>query len=307
MRNYLELCNDILVNGDDRMERTGTGTLSLFDAQLKYDMADGFPLVTVKRVPYRLVASEFIWMAQGRTDLRFLLEHNNNIWNDWPFKKYADDRGINVGTPGNVTYGREMERFKKRILEDPEFNEAYGDLGPVYGYQWRKWRNDTHLNRPEHVDQLQTIIERIKTDPTDRRLLVSAWNPADLHDMALPPCHYAFQFYVRGERFLDLKFHQRSADVFLGLPFDIASYATMLHVVAHLTGLTPGVLTADLGDVHIYKNHIEQVKDMLQRKPRELPRLIVWESLDSIDALTMKDLKLENYVPHPAIKGSVSV
>lgn len=315
MKQYLELLEDVLTNGERREDRTGTGTIAVFDRQLKFDLQDGFPLVTTKRIPFRLVKSELLWMVKGRSDLRFLLEHDNNIWNEWPFKKWVESedyhgKPINFRRRDEPWYEDTLNEFKQRILADDAFSEKYGDLGPVYGVQWRRWRNDTHLDMPEVIDQLQNAIDTIVANPHDRQnMVISAWNPTDKHAQALPPCHYAFQLYVRRGKYLDLKFHQRSADVFLGLPFDIASYATLTHMIAALTGLTPGRLTADLGDTHIYINHISQVEKQLMRRPKALPTLTIWrhEGNQRLEDFSMDDIVLENYRYHAPIKAEVSV
>lgn len=317
MQQYLDLCNKIITEGEYRKDRTGTGTIAIFDAQLKFDLQDGFPLVTTKAVPFNLVASEWLWMVQGRSDLRFLLHHNNNIWNDWPFKKWVlseeyDGVPIIDFDPTDCVYKHEMKRFKQLILDNDDFNEKYGDLGPVYGVQWRKWRNDSHHDYPAFIDQLGNAITTIKMKPHDRQsMLVSSWNPTDKPYQALPPCHYAFQFYVRRGKYLDLKFHQRSADVFLGLPFDIASYGIMVTAVAHITGLVPGRLTADLGDTHIYTNHLDQVDELLRRRPKQLPTLKIIETrtrmLNTLEDFRMDNLVLNDYDHHAAIKAPVSV
>lgn len=304
MRKYAELCHFILNNGEVREDRTGTGTISSFDHQLVFNLEEGFPLLGMKYVPFRLVASEFEWMIKGRTNVRDLMSNNNNIWNEWAFMKWYSSKDYNGPTimkfdNSNKDFVEQMQQFKYNVLSDELFAAIYGELGPVYGAQWRDWDGK--------VDQLKNVVDIIMESPTDRRMLVSAWNPGDLPKMALPPCHYAFQFYVRSSGHLDLKFHQRSADVFLGLPFDIASYALMVHTVANITDLVPGRLIADLGDTHIYLNHVEQVKELLTREMPELPQLTCNRKFKSLDDVDVSEFVLHDYNHSGVLKGEVSV
>ena len=272
MKQYLSLLADILAHGTPKPDRTGTGTLSVFGRQLRFDLTEGFPLLTTKRLHWPSIAHELLWMISGSTNVKDLQKHGVTIWDEW-------------AAPS-------------------------GGLGPIYGYQWRFWPCDYYENPKaasmKHIDQLGDTIERIKSDPHSRRHLVSAWNVADLSDMALPPCHYAFQFYIAYGR-LSLKFDMRSTDVFLGLPFNIASYALLTHLVAKLTGFEPGELVASLGDVHLYTNHIEQAKLQLTREPRPLPKLTVADGVASIDEYRFEHLTLEAYNPHPHIAAKVAV
>ena len=262
---YLNLLRDILENGTPTEDRTGTGTLSVFGRQLRFSLVDGFPLLTTKRVHFRSVAGELLWMLSGSTNVKDLQALGVSIWDEW-------------------------------AQED-------GELGPVYGRQWRNW--ESYEGRPV-VDQIAAVIKGIPTDPHSRRHLVSAWNVADLPDMALPPCHYAFQFYVRGGR-LNCMFQMRGADTFIGLPFNIASYALLTLMIAQVCDLAPGELVVSIGDAHLYRNHIEQARLQLTREPRPLPTVRLTPGIRDIDAFTLADIVLEGYGPHPTIKAEVSV
>lgn len=312
---YLDLCRHVLENGTRKSDRTGTGTMSVFGHQMRFDLKDGFPLLTTKRVPFRLIASELIWFINGDTNIRFLLQHNNNIWNEWAFKKWVEsdeytgsdmtDFGIRSlkDEEFKKVYDEQMEIFKKRVLEEDDFAAKYGELGNVYGKQWRAWKTSTG----ETIDQLKDVIHDIKHNPSSRRLIVSAWNPEDVPtNMALPPCHSLFQFHVADGR-LSCQLYQRSADIFLGVPFNIASYALLTHLIAKECGLEAGEFIHTLGDAHIYLNHEEQVRTQLQREPKELPQLVIDPSFTSIFELSLDQLKIEGYDPHPTIKAPIAV
>ncbi|WP_455675327.1 thymidylate synthase [Pradoshia sp.] len=312
---YLDLCRHVLENGTKKSDRTGTGTMSVFGHQMRFDLKDGFPLLTTKRVPFRLIASELIWFINGDTNIRFLLQHNNNIWNEWAFKKWVESdeyKGPDMTDFGirslkdeefKAAYDEQMEIFKRRVLEEDDFAAKYGELGNVYGKQWRSWKTSTG----ETIDQLKDVIHDIKHNPSSRRLIVSAWNPEDVPtNMALPPCHSLFQFHVADGK-LSCQLYQRSADIFLGVPFNIASYALLTYLIAKECGLEPGEFIHTLGDAHIYLNHEEQVRTQLQREPRELPRLVIDSSFTSIFELKLDQLKVEGYDPHPTIKAPIAV
>lgn len=271
MKQYLSLVQEILDHGEEKRDRTGVGTISIFGAQRKYDLREGFPLVTTKKTLYDAVARELLWFLRGSTNINEGLKEFTPIWNAW-----ADDKG---------------------------------DLGPIYGYQWRKWDkfeidSQTEQCKKSHIDQIKNVIKMIKTNPSSRRLIVSAWNVADVPQMALPPCHLLFQFYVVNGR-LDCQLYQRSADTALGVPFNIASYATLLQMMAQECALVPGVFTHTLGDAHIYLNHIEGIKEQLKREPFPLPTLKIAKK--SFDELVFEDFKLENYQHHPFIKFKIAV
>jgi thymidylate synthase len=264
VRQYLDLVQRILDDGVPKDDRTGTGTLSVFGHQMRFDLAAGFPLVTTKKIHIRSVVAELIWFLRGETNVKWLQEHGVTIWDEW-----ADDNG---------------------------------DLGPVYGHQWRSWPT------PEggHIDQLRRIVDQIQTDPDSRRHVVSAWNVADLDRMALTPCHALFQFYVAEGR-LSCQLYQRSGDVFLGVPFNIASYALLTHMVAQVTGLAPGEFVHTLGDAHLYRNHLDQAREQVGRTPRELPRLWLDPSCRDIDEFEIESVRIDGYDPHPAIKAPIAV
>lgn len=265
MKQYLDLLRDIMENGSDRSDRTGTGTRSVFGRQMRFDLRDGFPLVTTKKIHLKSVVHELLWFLRGDTNVGYLQENGVRIWNEWA---------------------------------DPET----GDLGPIYGYQWRSW--------PDYnggfIDQIARAVETIRRDPDSRRNIVSAWNVGALPDMKLPPCHILFQFYVDRGR-LSMQLYQRSGDCFLGVPFNIASYALLLSMVAQATGLEPGEFVHTLGDAHIYLNHLEQVGTQLEREPRALPRLRLNPDVRDVLAFGYDDIAVEGYDPHPRIEGKVSV
>lgn len=264
MKQYLELIDHILRNGTSKSDRTGTGTLSVFGYQMRFDLGDGFPLVTTKKLHLRSIVHELLWFLGGDTNVRYLRENGVTIWDEW-----ADEEG---------------------------------NLGRVYGAQWRSWR------RPDGgtIDQISAVLNQIRTNPDSRRMIVSAWNPGELDQMALPPCHALFQFYVADGR-LSCQLYQRSADVFLGVPFNIASYALLTSMMAQVTGLRPGEFIHTLGDAHLYENHLDQARLQLQREPRPLPTLKLNPNIDDLFAFRFEDISIENYDPHPHIKAPVAV
>jgi thymidylate synthase len=317
MENYINLASHILKHGHKRMDRTGTGTLAIFGPQLEFDLRDGFPVVTTKRVNMHLVWTELLWMISGSGSLRPLIEAGNNIWNEWPFKKWIEATGQNVDIrqPDSMGYKLSMAWFKGSILNDPEFASKWGDLGPVYGVQWRKWQGWSEANAADGIhirtwiDQLQNAIDTIKSNPTDRRILVTAWNPGELDEMALPPCHMFYQLFVEDD-YLDIKVYQRSADVFLGLPFDIASYATLQSMIGYITGKIPRNLIYTLGDTHIYTNHVDVMTTQVSREPYPLPHINVnthGREINNINDFTIDDLSLIDYKHHKVLRGPVSV
>ncbi len=264
MRQYLDLCQHILDHGTVKHDRTGTGTISVFGYQMRFPMADGFPLLTTKKLHLKSIIYELLWFLQGDTNVHYLQEHGVRIWNEW-----ADENG---------------------------------ELGPVYGEQWRRWRDYNGGT----IDQIKNVLEQIKHNPDSRRMMVSAWNPAQVDEMALPPCHCLFQFYVADGR-LSLQLYQRSADVFLGVPFNIASYALLLQMMAQVTGLQTGDFVHTLGDAHIYLNHLDQVRLQLTRQPRPLPMMKLNAEKKDLFTFEYEDFQLLNYDPHPHIAGVVSV
>lgn len=292
MRQYLKMLRHIQKHGNDRGDRTGTGTRSVFGYQTRFDLAEGFPLITTKKMPWRIVVHELLWFISGETSIRPLLANNVKIWTDWPLDRYRKATGNNIS----------QDAFEALILEDEKFAKDWGDLGPVYGKQWRFWE-DGNGNR---IDQLQDVIDRIRRDPESRRLIVNAWNVADLPAMALPPCHSFYQFYVSNGT-LSCELYQRSADVFLGVPFNIASYSLLTMMVAQVCGLKPGEFIHSFGDLHRYNNHKRQVRLQLTRKPFSLPKVRLNPERREIDEFVFEDFTLENYQAHSHIAAPVSV
>lgn len=314
MKQYLDLCEHILHNGTKKEDRTGTGTLSVFGYQMRYDLNEGFPLMTTKKTAFRLIVSELLWFIKGDTNVKALLAENNHIWDEWAFAQWVNSdeyQGPDMADFGRrsqkdeefaAAYKEQLGIFQEKILNEPEFAEKYGDLGPVYGKQWRSWAKTDGGT----IDQLKDVIESIKTNPDSRRHLVTAWNPEFIGDMALPPCHIMFQFYVADGK-LSCQLYQRSADVFLGVPFNIASYALLTHLIARECGLQVGDFVHTTGDTHLYSNHIEQVKEQLTREPKELPTVKINEDVASIFDMELSDITIEGYDPHPRIKAPVAV
>jgi thymidylate synthase len=354
-KQYTDLLQNILDNGVTKQDRTGTGTISVFGRQIRHKMSDGFPLLTTKKIHFKSIVTELLWFLQGRTDLRYLLENNCHIWTGDAYKVYDKDFDaeyppFSAPYPSRLT----MQEFEQKIMDDDEFNRMYGDLGPIYGKQWRKWRgqdgmigekdeNGTRIITWNQIDQIQNLISDLKTNPDSRRLMVSAWNVGELNQMVLPPCHYGFQVYTRelseAERFhwygnkigshmhhdhivqemnennvptraISLMWNQRSVDTFLGLPFNIASYGLLLEIIAKEVNMVPDELIGNLGDVHLYSNHIEQAKEQITREPYGLPTLKIEGNEPSIIYKTKywkpKDFTIENYQSHPSIKAPLS-
>ncbi len=302
MHAYLELLKDVRDNGIGKDDRTGTGTRSVFGRQLRCNLADGFPLLTTKKVFLKGIIHELLWFIRGDTNIRYLVENGVGIWNEWPFQNYLNRQGLSEGLiKHSPEWQRELQVFIEQIKRDQGFAEQWGELGPVYGRQWRNFSG---------IDQLEWVINEIKTNPTSRRLIVSAWNPADIEEMSkagLPPCHTLFQFYVSADNKLSCQLYQRSADLFLGVPFNIASYALLTMMVAQVCGLEPGDFVHAFGDVHIYNNHTEQMDEQLSRTPKTLPTLSLNPDIDSLFDFSFEDFTLENYDPEPSIKAPVAV
>lgn len=311
---YLQLERDILMNGNDKSDRTKTGTKSLFGYQMRFDLSQGFPLLTTKKVPFGLIKSELLWFLKGDTNIQYLLKHKNHIWDEWAFKNYIESSQYTgpdmtdfghrslLETDFKKEYEVQKNLFCDKIIEDDEFAKKFGELGDVYGSQWRNWKT----RQGDTIDQIKDVIEAIKKTPDSRRLIVSAWNPEDVPNVALPPCHTLFQFYVADGK-LSCQLYQRSGDVFLGVPFNIASYALLTHLIAKEVGLEVGEFIHTLGDAHIYNNHIEQVKEQLSREVQPMPKLWLNPDKNSIFEYDMTDIKIEDYNPAPPIKAPVAV
>lgn len=301
MKQYLDLMRHIRDSGVRKEDRTGTGTLSIFGYQMRFDLREGFPLVTTKKVHLKSIIHELLWFIQGDTNIRYLAKNGVNIWNDWPFQSWLRETGQDEKYPMYTPQWREqMKLFVERVIADDKFAKEYGELGPVYGHQWRNF---------EGVDQLAQIVEDIKTNPDSRRLIVSAWNPKDIPVMAksgLPPCHTLFQFYVTEGR-LSCQLYQRSADVLLGVPFNIASYALLTLMIAQVSGLQPGEFVHTFGDAHLYSNHMEQVEEQLSREPRPLPVMSINPTVTDLFSFQYDDFELKDYDPYPPISAPVAV
>jgi thymidylate synthase len=347
-KKYQDLLQDILDNGVHKSDRTGTGTISVFGRQIRHNMKQGFPILTTKKVAWKGVVSELLWFLTGQTNISFLLKHNNHIWDGDVYKNYAAKTSMDMD--GQYT----KEQFIEKIQTDKDFAKKWGDLGPIYGKQWRKWKGDTWVEgntdgtegfylQSQYVDQIDNLINELKTNPDSRRLMVSAWNVGALESMVLPPCHYGFQVYTRElsieerlelaskkyevfepsdfhrvdhkeidelypvpKRAISLMWNQRSVDTFLGLPFNIASYGLLLHIIANEVDMIPDELIGNLGDTHLYSNHIEQAKEQIGREPFDLPQLKTDAKIDGICCNTPDDFVLEGYQSHPAIKAPLS-
>lgn len=316
MKQYIQLLRDIMLLGNDRGSRAG-GTRSVFGYQMRFNLQEGFPLLTTKKMHTKAIVHELLWFLRGDTNIKYLLENDVHIWSADAYRMYMRDK------KKGDTFS-DIQNFEKLILSDDLFAKRWGDLGPVYGAQWRKWKGeateiDTHKRGPNNpgpgftvtdytiVDQIKGVIESIRSNPEGRRHIVTAWNPAEVDGMALPPCHCLFQFYVHDGR-LSCHLYQRSADTFLGVPFNIASYALLTHIIAHQCGLAVGEFIHSFGDVHIYNNHFDAVSEQLGREPLPLCKLtILGLEIPQIDEYTASDFVFEDYTSHPAIKAELSV
>ncbi len=341
-KSYQTLLQDIIDNGVEKGDRTGTGTISVFGRQIRHKMSEGFPLLTTKKMAWKTMVTELLWFLRGDTNIKFLLDYDCHIWDGDAYKNYSKtiDNVIDGYKSGDImgmqphiekwfSNSDELtpltkEEFIKQIKTDEEFAKKWGDLGPIYGKQWRNWKYqenewyDGNTHYPEistSIDQISNLILQLKTNPDSRRLMVNAWNVAELDQMVLPPCHYGFQLYTRKTtreekivhpgkyRAISLMWNQRSVDTFLGLPFNIASYGLLLMMIADEVGMMPDELIGNLGDVHLYKNHIEQAKEQISREPMELPTVHV---RDGIHSFMPNDVILQNYQSHPTIKAPLS-
>ena len=292
MKQYLDMCRYIMENGEDRGDRTGTGTRSVFGYQNRYDLREGFPLLTTKKMYIRPIAEELLWFIKGDTNIKYLVDRNVKIWNEWPYEDFKKSEDFN---------GETLEEFVAKIKEDDEFAKKHGNLGPVYGAQWRNFNY-------EGVDQLEKLVDSLKNNPFSRRHIISAWNPVQVDNMALPPCHAFLQFYVSADKkYLSCQLYQRSADTFLGVPFNIASYALMTHMLAQVCGYEAKEFVHTFGDAHIYKDHFDVIQTQLQREPLKPCKLVLNPEIKSIFDFTIDDIKIVDYQSHGKLVGKVSV
>ena len=300
MEQYLNLLTEIKSKGTKKEDRTGTGTISIFGHQMRFNLNDGFPLVTTKKVNFNAILHELLWFIKGETNIEYLVKNNVNIWNEWPFQSWLERTNQNEGlTMHSKEWKDKLQEFIDLVKKDNSFAKEYGDLGPVYGKQWRDF---------EGVDQLAQVIEDLKNNPNSRRHIVSAWNPKEIPIMiksGLPPCHTLFQFYVADGK-LSCQLYQRSADVFLGVPYNIASYALLTCMIASVTNLEVGEFVHSLGDTHIYLNHFDQVEEQLSREPHQLPKIEINKKDDLFD-YNFEDFKLIDYNSHPFISAPIAV
>lgn len=298
---YHNLMKEISQQENIRENRTGVDTISIFGHQMRFDLSKGFPLLTTKKVFLKGIIHELLWFLRGDTNIKYLVENGVNIWNDWPYQSYLKKNNLEEKYPKYSPEWKEyMKEFIENIKTDETFSKEYGELGPVYGRQWRNFNG---------IDQIQKAIEQIKTTPNSRRIIVSAWNPSEIDEMAkagLPPCHTMFQFYVSNGK-LSCQLYQRSADVFLGVPFNIASYALLTMIIAKITGYEPGDFVHTFGDTHLYVNHLDQVKEQLSRESFNPPKMLISGNQKNIEDFKFEDFELKNYECHPSIKAPIAV
>lgn len=288
MKQYLKLLKTVLKKGELIENRTNINTISYFGTQTRYDISKSFPLLTTKKVYFKAIVHELLWFIKGDTNIKYLVDNNVRIWNEWPYEKFKNSKEYKNET---------IEEFAKKIKTNDDFAKKWGNLGPVYGKQWRNF---------DGVDQLINAINDLKNNPRSRRIIVSSWNPKEINNVALPPCHCFYQFYVNGNK-LSCQLYQRSADLFLGVPFNIASYALLTYMVAQVTNLEPHEFIHTIGDAHIYENHIDQVKIQLKRRPKKLPTLKLNPNIKNILDFKFDDIQLIDYQPHEKIEAKVAV
>lgn len=309
MKQYLDLLRDILENGTDKGDRTGTGTRSLFGRQIRMDLSKGFPLLTTKKVYLKAIIHELLWFLRGDTNIKYLVDNDIKIWNEWAYQGYLEKNKLLEKYPRySEEWKNHLEEFISNMKTDDQFANEYGELGPIYGKQWREWETKDG----KKIDQIQEVVDLIKNDPTSRRIIVNGWNVGEILDLiknhhhAPPPCHTIFQFMVINGK-LSCQLYQRSADVFLGVPFNIASYALLTMMMAQATGCEVGEFVHTFGDVHIYNNHKDQVKEQLAREPRTLPTMKINSEVKDIFSFKYEDFTLEGYDPHPPIKAPIAI
>ena len=290
---YLGLLQELLDHGDKRMDRTGVGTLALFGRQMRFDLGEGLPILTTKRVYWKTAFKEMLWMLSGGSNIRELLEQNVHIWTDWPLAKYRRETGEEIA----------QDEFEARVLGDRQFADKWGTLGPVYGKQWRSW--ETVDGR--EIDQIEQVIDQIRKNPTSRRMIWEGWNVGELDQMALPPCHKTYQVFVSGDGKLSLAMSQRSVDTAIGLPYNCLAQAFVACLLAKETDLEPGEIVWFGMDVHLYLNHVEQAREQLNREPRPFPKLKIKRKVDSLFEYRIDDFEIEGYDPHPGIRFPIAV
>ena len=312
-KKYQQLLSDIIEFGVEKKDRTGTGTISEFGHQIRHKMSEGFPLLTTKKMAWKTMVTELLWFLRGDTNIKYLVDNNCHIWDGDAYKNYDINYsnwkdgfvGIDVDDARNNEIRKfTQEEFINKIKTNDEFARKWGELGPIYGKQWRKWDG-----KNGRIDQIDDLVKELKTNPDSRRLMVSAWNVGELDQMVLPPCHYGFQVWTReenGQRYISLMWNQRSVDTFLGLPFNIASYGLLLHILANEVNMIPDELIGNLGDTHLYSNHIEQAKEQIGRTSFDLPKLKTDAKIDGICCNGPDDFILEGYQYHPTIKAPLS-
>lgn len=304
---YIELLEHLLANGNTKTDRTGTGTKSVLGYQMRFDLSQGFPLLTTKKVPIKAIIHELLWFLRGDSNLKYLADNNVHIWDEWPYKAYLLRNNLEVPKTGSEEWNTGIKEFIEKIKTDETFAKEYGNLGPIYGYQWRAWPTPNG----GHIDQIKNVIDQIKNTPDSRRIIVSAWNVADIDEMAkagLPPCHCLFQFYVADGK-LSCQLYQRSCDTFLGVPFNIASYSLLIMIIAQICNLEVGEFVWTGGDVHLYSNHEEQARLQISRKDdiRPLPKMKINKEKKNIEEFNVEDFELVDYNPHEAIKAPIAV